>query len=93
MVCNIEIFILLLLPRVGLSLWGSRAIGEFSEAQAERIRSKKKVVKMMIGWWCSSWSRCLGGQDDDGGGGALPGLLAALPCLLYNIRPLPSHQL
>ena len=29
--------------RVGLELWGSRAIGEFSEAQAEGIRSKRKV--------------------------------------------------
>lgn len=35
--------------RVGLELWGSRAIGEFSEAQAEGIRSKRKVVKMMMG--------------------------------------------
>ena len=30
--------------RVGVELWGSRAIGEFSEAQAEGIRSKRKVV-------------------------------------------------
>ena len=29
--------------RVGLELWGSRAIGEFSEAQAESIKSKRKV--------------------------------------------------
>ena len=32
-----------LLHRVGVELWGSRAIGEFSEAQAEGIRSKRKV--------------------------------------------------
>ena len=35
--------------RVGLELWGSRAIGEASEAQSESIRSKRKVVKMMRG--------------------------------------------
>ena len=29
--------------RVGLELWGSRAIGEASEAQSESIKSKRKV--------------------------------------------------
>ena len=31
--------------RVGLELWGSRAIGEATEAQAESIKSKRKVSK------------------------------------------------
>ncbi|XP_035824812.1 tachykinin-like peptides receptor 99D isoform X2 [Aplysia californica] len=34
--------------RIGWELWGSQAIGEAVPMQAERIRSKRKVVKMMI---------------------------------------------
>lgn len=34
--------------RVGFELWGSRAIGENTPVQYERIRSKRRVVKMMI---------------------------------------------
>ncbi|XP_022319186.1 tachykinin-like peptides receptor 99D isoform X3 [Crassostrea virginica] len=34
--------------RVGMELWGSRAIGENTPVQYERIRSKRRVVKMMI---------------------------------------------
>jgi tachykinin receptor 3 len=30
--------------RIGLELWGSRAIGEASEVQAESIKSKRKVM-------------------------------------------------
>ena len=43
-----------LLHRVGVELWGSRAIGEFSEAQAEGIRSKRKVSvgkHSSSSWW------------------------------------------
>ena len=44
-----------LLHRVGVELWGSRAIGEFSEAQAEGIRSKRKVSEGIIpSWWKTS---------------------------------------
>ncbi|BFZ18082.1 hypothetical protein BsWGS_21121 [Bradybaena similaris] len=34
--------------RIGWELWGSQAIGEAVSMQAERVRSKRKVVKMMI---------------------------------------------
>ncbi|KAH3871656.1 tachykinin-like peptides receptor 99D [Dreissena polymorpha] len=34
--------------RVGLELWGSRAIGEETSIQTDRVKSKRKVVKMMI---------------------------------------------
>ncbi|KAI0208587.1 Tachykinin-like peptides receptor 99D [Lamellibrachia satsuma] len=34
--------------RVGITLWGSRAIGEYTTTQQETINSKRRVVKMMI---------------------------------------------
>lgn len=34
--------------RVGVELWGSRSIGEINAKQLESIRSKRRVVKMMI---------------------------------------------
>ncbi|XP_047500846.1 tachykinin-like peptides receptor 99D isoform X1 [Penaeus chinensis] len=34
--------------RIGMTLWGSRTIGEQTPRQMESIRSKRKVVKMMI---------------------------------------------
>ncbi|KAK3090403.1 hypothetical protein FSP39_011586 [Pinctada imbricata] len=34
--------------QIGVELWGSRAIGEDTPVQLERIKSKRKVVKMMI---------------------------------------------
>ncbi|XP_052268989.1 tachykinin-like peptides receptor 99D [Dreissena polymorpha] len=34
--------------RVGMELWGSRAIGEETSIQTDRVKSKRKVVKMMI---------------------------------------------
>ncbi|XP_023340820.1 uncharacterized protein LOC111710878 [Eurytemora carolleeae] len=34
--------------RIGLELWGSRAIGEATHIQMESIKSKRKVVKMML---------------------------------------------
>ncbi|XP_076360621.1 tachykinin-like peptides receptor 99D [Tachypleus tridentatus] len=34
--------------RVGRELWGSKTIGECTEKQLETIKSKRKVVKMMI---------------------------------------------
>ncbi|KAL0132796.1 hypothetical protein PUN28_000484 [Cardiocondyla obscurior] len=34
--------------RVGLELWGSQSIGEATARQLENIRSKRRVVKMMI---------------------------------------------
>ncbi|XP_045120407.1 tachykinin-like peptides receptor 99D isoform X1 [Portunus trituberculatus] len=34
--------------RIGLTLWGSRSIGEQTPRQVESIKSKRKVVKMMI---------------------------------------------
>ncbi|KAL3877871.1 hypothetical protein ACJMK2_035515, partial [Sinanodonta woodiana] len=34
--------------RIGFELWGSKAIGEDTPVQVERIKSKRKVVKMMI---------------------------------------------
>ncbi|XP_069124041.1 tachykinin-like peptides receptor 99D [Argopecten irradians] len=34
--------------RIGVELWGSRAIGENTPVQYERIKSKRKVVKMMV---------------------------------------------
>lgn len=34
--------------RVGLELWGSQAIGEETSVQHDRVKSKRKVVKMMI---------------------------------------------
>nr|XP_053636422.1 tachykinin-like peptides receptor 99D isoform X1 [Cherax quadricarinatus] len=34
--------------RIGMTLWGSRSIGEQTPRQVESIRSKRKVVKMMI---------------------------------------------
>ncbi|XP_074640313.1 tachykinin-like peptides receptor 99D [Tubulanus polymorphus] len=34
--------------RIGVELWGSKAIGENTYRQGESVRSKKKVVKMLI---------------------------------------------
>lgn len=34
--------------RVGFELWGSQAIGEETSVQNDRVKSKRKVVKMMI---------------------------------------------
>nr|QPB70566.1 putative tachykinin-related peptide receptor III [Homarus americanus] len=34
--------------RIGMTLWGSRSIGEQTPRQVESIKSKRKVVKMMI---------------------------------------------
>ncbi|XP_015781284.1 tachykinin-like peptides receptor 99D [Tetranychus urticae] len=34
--------------RVGLELWGSKGIGEYTEKQVESMKSKRKIVKMMI---------------------------------------------
>lgn len=34
--------------RVGRELWGSQSIGEITARQVENIRSKRKIVKMMI---------------------------------------------
>ncbi|KAJ8318638.1 hypothetical protein KUTeg_003729 [Tegillarca granosa] len=34
--------------RIGIELWGSRAIGEYTPVQYERNKSKRRVVKMMI---------------------------------------------
>ncbi|XP_054262659.1 tachykinin-like peptides receptor 99D [Macrosteles quadrilineatus] len=34
--------------RVGLELWGSQSIGEATQRQMENIKSKRRVVKMMI---------------------------------------------
>ncbi|XP_065372364.1 tachykinin-like peptides receptor 99D [Calliphora vicina] len=34
--------------RVGLELWGSKAIGEYTPRQVENVKSKRRVVKMMI---------------------------------------------
>ncbi|XP_048507058.1 tachykinin-like peptides receptor 99D isoform X2 [Athalia rosae] len=34
--------------RVGLELWGSQSIGEATQRQLDNIRSKRRVVKMMI---------------------------------------------
>ncbi|XP_013772923.1 tachykinin-like peptides receptor 99D [Limulus polyphemus] len=34
--------------RVGRELWGSQSIGECTEKQLEAVRSKRKIVKMMI---------------------------------------------
>ncbi|XP_060604324.1 tachykinin-like peptides receptor 99D isoform X2 [Ruditapes philippinarum] len=34
--------------RVGIELWGSQAIGEETSVQHDRVKSKRKVVKMMI---------------------------------------------
>ncbi|XP_044743977.1 tachykinin-like peptides receptor 99D, partial [Chrysoperla carnea] len=34
--------------RVGLELWGSQSIGECTQRQLENIKSKRRVVKMMI---------------------------------------------
>ncbi|KAL4240924.1 Substance-K receptor [Mactra antiquata] len=34
--------------RVGIELWGSQAIGEETSIQHDRVKSKRKVVKMMI---------------------------------------------
>nr|KAI8766675.1 tachykinin-like peptides receptor 99D isoform X2 [Biomphalaria glabrata] len=34
--------------RIGWELWGSKAIGEVVPMQAERVRRKRKVVKMMV---------------------------------------------
>ena len=33
----------ILLDRVGVELWGSKSIGEATEAQTESIKSKRKV--------------------------------------------------
>ena len=33
---------------IGIELWGSQAIGEATAVQAESIKSKRRVVKMMI---------------------------------------------
>ncbi|XP_030558758.1 tachykinin-like peptides receptor 99D [Drosophila novamexicana] len=34
--------------RVGIELWGSKTIGEYTPRQTENVRSKRRVVKMMI---------------------------------------------
>ncbi|CAL4097464.1 unnamed protein product [Meganyctiphanes norvegica] len=34
--------------RIGFTLWGSRSIGEQTQRQMDAIRSKRKVVKMMV---------------------------------------------
>ncbi|XP_066996206.2 tachykinin-like peptides receptor 99D [Anabrus simplex] len=34
--------------RVGVELWGSQSIGECTQRQMENIRSKRRVVKMMV---------------------------------------------
>ncbi|XP_049846878.1 tachykinin-like peptides receptor 99D [Schistocerca gregaria] len=34
--------------RIGMELWGSQSIGECTQRQVENIRSKRRVVKMMI---------------------------------------------
>ncbi|KAK9507752.1 hypothetical protein O3M35_007536 [Rhynocoris fuscipes] len=34
--------------RVGMELWGSQSIGECTQRQLENIKSKRKVVKMMM---------------------------------------------
>ncbi|XP_023036096.1 tachykinin-like peptides receptor 99D isoform X1 [Drosophila willistoni] len=34
--------------RVGFELWGSKTIGEYMPRQVENVRSKRRVVKMMI---------------------------------------------
>ncbi|TDG49789.1 hypothetical protein AWZ03_003777 [Drosophila navojoa] len=34
--------------RVGIELWGSKTIGEYTPRQVENVRSKRRVVKMMI---------------------------------------------
>ncbi|GLV41044.1 Tachykinin-like receptor at 99D [Carabus blaptoides fortunei] len=34
--------------RIGLELWGSQSIGECTQRQMENIKSKRRVVKMMI---------------------------------------------
>ncbi|XP_075147237.1 tachykinin-like receptor at 99D [Haematobia irritans] len=34
--------------RVGLELWGSKAIGEYTPRQVENVKSKRRVVKMMM---------------------------------------------
>ncbi|XP_055848490.1 tachykinin-like peptides receptor 99D [Episyrphus balteatus] len=34
--------------RVGIELWGSKAIGEYTPRQVENVKSKRRVVKMMI---------------------------------------------
>ncbi|XP_063360190.1 tachykinin-like peptides receptor 99D isoform X4 [Cydia amplana] len=34
--------------RVGIELWGSKSIGECTQAQLESVKSKRRVVKMMI---------------------------------------------
>ncbi|KAL9894569.1 tachykinin-like receptor at 99D isoform 2-T2 [Glossina fuscipes fuscipes] len=34
--------------RVGFELWGSKAIGEYTPRQVENIKSKRRIVKMMM---------------------------------------------
>ncbi|XP_039970274.1 tachykinin-like peptides receptor 99D isoform X1 [Bactrocera tryoni] len=34
--------------RVGIELWGSKTIGEYTPRQVENVRSKRRVVKMMM---------------------------------------------
>ena len=34
--------------RVGMELWGSQSIGECTAKQMESIKSKRKIVKMMM---------------------------------------------
>ncbi|XP_037809076.1 tachykinin-like peptides receptor 99D [Lucilia sericata] len=34
--------------RVGIELWGSKAIGEYTPRQVENVKSKRRVVKMMM---------------------------------------------
>ncbi|KAM8707005.1 hypothetical protein ACLKA7_011159 [Drosophila subpalustris] len=34
--------------RIGIELWGSKTIGEYTARQVENVRSKRRVVKMMI---------------------------------------------
>ncbi|XP_067616737.1 tachykinin-like peptides receptor 99D isoform X2 [Eurosta solidaginis] len=34
--------------RVGIKLWGSKAIGEYTPRQVENVKSKRRVVKMMM---------------------------------------------
>ena len=69
--------------RIGLELWGSRAIGEATTVQADSIKSKRKVFFLLkyICFFIIFWEGC---KDDDDGCLDIHCLLAPLSHLLHH---------
>ena len=69
--------------RIGLELWGSRAIGEATEVQAESIKSKRKV-SFASTFFCCFIKNIQGCENDDDGSFDLHSLLAALSHIFHH---------